>query len=232
MSERHVYHCVNTIMSHMHFHYFSRSHIAEGSGPDLASSRHFWPTSGMASCKWTECRPDLAMVARFMYGMPDVGRLRFEYVTHNWHETPPCRGGLAVWSDLDQIDPQLSRFVIDSQTPVLKCVFYNLAFIKWLCGGSSEDGADCLTMSIKRECRRTLRARPPTKNNANQVRTAPACSTRYGRTGRKARLVQLRKENAATTKTGKLSTPGWNQCKASLVKLEKIQENHTLIKAL
>jgi len=49
---------------------------------------------------------------------------------------------------------------------------------------------------------------PQTKNNANQVRMAPEYSTRYDRKGRKARIVQLRKENAATTKAGKLSIPG------------------------
>ena len=107
------------------------------------------------------------------------------------------------------------------QTSVLKCVFYNLAFTKWLCGESSEAiirGAGCLIMSIKQERGSRLRARPPTKNNTIQVRTAPACSTRHGRKGRKARLVQLRKEHAAATKTGKLSHPGWNQCKESLGK--------------
>ena len=51
---------------------------------------------------------------------------------------------------------------------------------------SSGGGAGCLIMSIKQERGRRLRARPPPKNNANQVRTAPACSTRHGR---KARLV-------------------------------------------
>ena len=41
------------------------------------------------------------------------------------------------FSHVPQIET-LSRIVIDSQTPVLKCVFYHLAFIKWLCGESSE----------------------------------------------------------------------------------------------
>ncbi|KAL6490104.1 hypothetical protein MHYP_G00004490 [Metynnis hypsauchen] len=40
-------------------------------------------------------------------------------------------------------------------------------------------------MSIKRERGRSLRARPPTQTNADQVRTAPACSARCGGKGGK-----------------------------------------------
>jgi len=76
------------------------------------------------------------------------------------------------FSHVPQIET-LSRIVIDKQTSVLKCVFSNLAFIKWLCGESSEavirGGTGCLIMTIKRERGRRLRARPPTKNNAYQV---------------------------------------------------------------
>ena len=139
---------------------------------------------------------------------------------------------------------QMSRFVRDSHAFSLlftrpanwdvallltvRLQFWNACFRIWhLSNGcvekavrlsSGRGGAGCLIMSFKQERGRRLRARPPTKNNANQVGTAPACSTRHGRKGRKARLVQLGEENAATTKTGKLSSPGWNQCKASLGK--------------
>ena len=69
--------------------------------------------------------------------------------------------------------------------------------------------ADCLILSIKLGRGRRLRARPPTRNNANHVRTAG--STRHG-----GKHDRLRRGNAATIKTGKLSIPGWSQCKASL----------------
>ena len=85
----------------------------------------------------------------------------------------------------------MPRFVRDSQTPVLKCMFYNLAFIKWLCGESSEDGAGCLIIQTGTQTQ--VKGSPINKKNkANQVRTALACIMRYGRKGR----------------TGKLSTPG------------------------
>ena len=59
---------------------------------------------------------------------------------------------------------------------------------------SSGGGARCLIMSIK-----LGHIRPPIKNIANQVRTT--CSTRR----RKARLVRLRRGNAATIKNGNSS---------------------------
>ena len=102
----------------------------------------------------------------------------------------------------------LSRIVIDSQTRLF-IYFWNATFIIWhlsnSCvrrqqwGLSSGGGARCLIMSIKLGRIRRWRARPPTRNSANQVRTA--CSTRR----RKARLVRLRRGNAATIKNGNSS---------------------------
>ena len=103
-------------------------------------------------------------------------------------------------------------------------------------------------MAVEKAVRAVLRGRGGLFNHVNQtgtrtkVKGAPTNKKQW-KSGQNGTGMQheiwwereesptrtIRKENVATTKTGKLSTL---QCKASLVKLEKIQESHTLIKAL
>jgi len=95
---------------------------------------------------------------------------------------------------------------------------YWQSFIKWLCGESSEAvirGRGGLFDHVNQTGTRTqVRAHPPTKNNANQVRMAPACSTRHGWKGRK--------NTTRTTKERKCSyNKHWetiHHCGKSLVK--------------